>query len=162
MSPTAILPDVIQQILFAIAHPINNWKEDGNAASFRRWLNTVARNGVIRFMASERRQLVGVGGSDLISLLQNIEDKPNEKYISDYRHELIVWAAEQVRHEFLETSWKAFWATLIDRRPVEQVALELHVSPSSIYMSRSRIIGRIRKKIVEHGFYDHSEESSHP
>jgi RNA polymerase sigma-70 factor, ECF subfamily len=105
-------------------------------------------------MTRERQRLDGIGGSDLVALLQNIETKPDEKHLSDYRHERIVWAAVQVRHEFLETSWKAFWAAIVDERPVDQVAFGFQVSPGSFYMSRSRIIGRIRKKIAEHGFDD--------
>lgn len=42
-----------------------------------------------------------------------MEDKPDERHVQQYQHELIVWAAEQVRREFLETSWRAFWATVI-------------------------------------------------
>ena len=147
--PERHVPDITQQILLTIARSIDGWKDDGNAASFRRWLSTVSRNVVIRFMSRERKQAGGIGGSDLVAQLQNVEDKPDEQHIRRYQHELIVWAAEQVRHEFLETSWRAFWATVIEERPVDEVALELDVSPGSIYMSRSRIMARIRKKVAE-------------
>ena len=147
--PERHVPDVTQQILLVIAKSIDGWKDDGNAASFRRWLSTVSRNVVIRFMSRERKQAGGIGGSDLVAQLQNLEDKPDERHVQQYQHELIVWAAEQVRHEFLETSWRAFWATVIDDRSVDEVAAELGVSPGSIYMSRSRIMARIKKKVAE-------------
>ena len=147
--PERHIPDVTQQILLVIAKSIDGWKDDGNAASFRRWLSTVSRNVVIRFMSRERKQAGGIGGSDLVAQLQNVEDKPDERHVQQYQHELIVWAAEQVRHEFLETSWRAFWATVIDERLVDDVAEELGVSPGSIYMSRSRIMARIKKKVAE-------------
>ncbi len=147
--PERHVPDVTQQILLVIAKSIDGWHNDGNAASFRRWLSTVSRNVVIRFMSRERKQAGGIGGSDLVAQLQNLEDKPDERHVQKYQHELIVWAAEQVRHEFLETSWRAFWATVIDERSVDEVAAELGVSPGSIYMSRSRIMARIKKKVAE-------------
>ena len=147
--PERRIPDVTQQILLVIAKSIDGWKDDGNAASFRRWLSTVSRNVVIRFMSRERKQAGGIGGSDLVAQLQNVEDKPDERHVQQYQHELIVWAAEQVRHEFLETSWRAFWATVIDERLVDDVAEELGVYPGSIYMSRSRIMARIKKKVAE-------------
>ena len=147
--PERHVPDITQQILLTIARSIDGWKDDGNAASFRRWLSTVSRNVVIRFMSRERKQAGGIGGSDLVAQLQNVEDKPDEQHIRRYQHERIVWAAELVRHEFLETSWRAFWATVIEERPVDEVALELNVSPGSIYMSRSRIMARIKKKVAE-------------
>ena len=145
--PERHVADVTQQILMAIVRSIEGWKDDGNAASFRRWLSTVSRNVVIRFMTQERRQPAAVGGSDLVALLQQVEEKPDELEIQRYQHELIVWAAEQVRLEFLETSWQAFWATVIEQKSVEQVAQDLNVSTGSIYMSRSRIMAKIRKII---------------
>ena len=147
--PERHVPDVTQQILLTIAKSIDGWNDDGNAASFRRWLSTVSRNIVIRFMSRERRQAGGVGGSDLVARLERIEDKVDEQYVLRYQHELIVWAAEEVRHEFLESSWQAFRATVIEDRPVDHVATELGVTPGSIYMSRSRIMARIRKKVAE-------------
>lgn len=147
--PDRHTPDVTQQILLTIARSIEGWSDDGDAASFRRWLSTVSRNVVVRFMSQERRQAGGVGGSDLVSLLQNVAASPDEVQIRRYQHELIVWAAEQVRHEFLDTSWQAFRATVIQQRPVDLVAAELGVTAGSIYMSRSRIVARIRKKVAE-------------
>jgi RNA polymerase sigma-70 factor, ECF subfamily len=145
--PERHVADVTQQILLAIVRSIEGWKDDGNNASFRRWLSTVSRNVVIRFMTRERRQPAGVGGSDLIALLQKLEEKPSELHIQQYQHELIVWAAEHVRKEFIETSWQAFWATVIDQKSVDEVARDLNVSAGSIYMSRSRIMAKIRKTI---------------
>ena len=146
--PERHVADVTQQILMAIVRSIEGWKDDGDAASFRRWLSTVSRNVVIRFMTRERQQPGGVGGSDLLALLQKVEEKPDELEIHRYQHELIVWAAEQVRLDFLETSWQAFWATVIEKKSVEQVAQDLKVSTGSIYMSRSRIMANIRKIIA--------------
>jgi RNA polymerase sigma-70 factor (ECF subfamily) len=147
--PERHIPDVTQQILLAIARSIGGWQDDGNPASFRRWLCTVSRNVAIRFMSREHRQAEGIGGSDLIAQLHQIEDKPDCQRVQQYEHELIVWAAEQVRHEFLESSWQAFWGTTVEARTVDEVARELGLYPGSIYMSRSRILARIRKKVAE-------------
>lgn len=147
--PERHVPDVTQQILLAIAKSVDGWKDDGNPASFRRWLQAVSRNIVIRFMARERKQAGGVGGSDLLAVLQNVEAAPDDNNGRRYEHELIVWAAEQVRHEFLDTSWRAFWLTVIEDHPVDEVASTLNLTPGSIYMSRSRIMAKIRRKLTE-------------
>ncbi|MBX3442235.1 MAG: sigma-70 family RNA polymerase sigma factor [Planctomyces sp.] len=147
--PERHVPDVTQQILLAIARSIEGWSDDGGRASFRRWLGAVSRNVVIRFMSRERRQAGGVGGSELMAVLQSVADRPDEQQLQRYQHELIVWAAEQVRHEFLDTSWRAFWRTAVEGQPVDLVGRELGVSPGSIYMSRSRIMARIRGKVAE-------------
>jgi len=146
--PDRHVPDVTQQVLLAIARSVDNWRDDGGPASFRRWLSRVARNVVLKFMSLERRQIGGRGGTDFHELLDQVPDAGDEQ-ARDYEYELVVWAAEQVRDEFRETSWKAFWATLIDARPVSEVAAELGVTRGSIYMSRSRIMARIRAKVRE-------------
>jgi RNA polymerase sigma-70 factor, ECF subfamily len=145
------VPDVTQQILTAIARSVEGWHDDGNPASFRRWLHRVARNAVLKFLARERRQIAGLGGSDFLDVLQQIPEEPGDAQVREYEHELVVWAAEQVRGEFREASWKAFWETLVAGRPVAEVARELGATPGSIYMSRSRIMSRIRSKIQEIG-----------
>ncbi|MBL8819651.1 MAG: sigma-70 family RNA polymerase sigma factor [Planctomyces sp.] len=147
--PERHVPDVTQQILLAIAQSVEGWTDDGQPGSFRRWLATVSRNIVVRFMKRERKHIGGVGGSDLLTALQTAEAPPDQELIHRYEHELIVWVAEQVRHEFLESSWQAFWLTVIEGKPVEAVSKELNVSSGSIYMSRSRIMSRIRKKILD-------------
>jgi RNA polymerase sigma factor (sigma-70 family) len=142
--------DVSQQVLAAIARSVGSWRDDGQPASFRRWVSRVARHVVIKFMSRERRQIGGQGGTDLLELLEQIPDAVESDAQSQaYEQELILWAGEQVRGEFRETSWKAFWATLVEGRSVADVAAELGVTPGSIYMSRSRIMARIRAKVEE-------------
>ncbi len=147
--PERHVPDVVQNILLAIARSIDGWQPDGQTASFRRWLATVARNVVIKFMTRERRQASGHGGTEVLDLLQGVATEPDADQIQQYEHEFIVWAAEQVRSEFIETSWAAFWATIIEGHSVKEVAAELQISPGSIYMSRSRIMARIRQQMEE-------------
>jgi RNA polymerase sigma-70 factor (ECF subfamily) len=93
----------------------------------------------------------GQGGTDFWEQLQRAPDAGCDarQLEQAYERELIVWAAELVRAGFRETSWRAFWATQIEGRGVAEVAAELGVTPGSIYMSRSRILARIRAKVAE-------------
>lgn len=145
--PAALVPDVIQQVLMAVARSIEGWQTDGHQASFRRWLSTVARNVAIKFMTRERRHLSPLGSTELMELLRNVPDRSEPLMLQQYEQELILWAAEQVRGEFVASSWSAFHGTIIEQRPVAEVAHELGVSAGSIYMSRSRIIARIRRRV---------------
>jgi RNA polymerase sigma-70 factor (ECF subfamily) len=147
--PQHHVPDVVQQILLAVAKSVDRWKYDTQTASFRRWLSTVARNIVIKFMTKERKHGGAKGGTEVVELMQAVADEPDQEQIRRYEHELIVWAAEQVKSEFIDSSWAAFWATTIDGRSVNEVALELKITPGSIYMSRSRIMARIKSKVSE-------------
>ena len=147
--PERDIPDVVQQVLLAVARSLDGWKDDGASGSFRRWLATVSRNIVIKFMTRERRHVSASGGTDFVRQMHEVPSDPDEQQLRRYEHEMIVWAAEQVRDQFMATSWTAFWATTIEGRPVGEVAEELGISAGSIYMSRSRILARIRSRVQE-------------
>lgn len=146
--PPRHVSDVTQQIFLAIARSVSGWKDDGRPESFRRWLNRVAQNVVIKFMVRERKQPEGLGGTDLVEFLEKLPAEPDKQQVAEYERELIVWAAGQVKGEFRESSWRAFHATIIEGRNVNDVSNELGVSPGSIYMSRSRIMARIQKIVA--------------
>ncbi len=147
--PQAHVPDVTNQVLATIARSISQWNDDHHEASFRRWMHRVAQNVVIKYMARERRQIGATGGSDALEALAQIADAVDQQISKQYEHELIVWAAEQVKDEFIATSWQAFWLTMIEDRSVADVAQSLSITPGSIYMSRGRILRRIRERINE-------------
>lgn len=146
-TPQRHVDDVVQTLLLAVARSVEQWESDGRPASFRRWLTTVSRNVVIRFLQQESRQISGDGGSQFLQQLHDFAATPDDAQLQRYERELILWAAERVRGEFQETSWKAFQRTVIEGESVEVAARELQVSPGSIYMSRSRIMARIRHVI---------------
>ena len=147
--PGRHVPDVTQQILAAIARSVEQWTDDGQPAAKRRRLSRVARNVVIRYMTKERREPAGEGGSAHLDVLHDVAAEPDQAQLQEYDFELILWAADEVRDEFRPTSWTAFWETLVDGHSVDEVSRRLGVSPGSIYMSRSRIMARIRAKVQE-------------
>jgi RNA polymerase sigma factor (sigma-70 family) len=144
--------DLTQQILARLARSVSQWQPDGRPASFRRWLFTVARNAALNFLSQRRREPQARGGTEFLDLLERQpapSGREQDELDRQYRQEVFLWAVEQVRGEFRESSWQAFWQTLIERRPVAEVAAELGVSPGAIYMSRSRIIARLKAKVQE-------------
>ncbi|MCC9600127.1 sigma-70 family RNA polymerase sigma factor [Stieleria sp. JC731] len=145
--PESHVNDAVQQILIAIAKSVEGFQDDGKAASFRRWLGTVARHEVIKYMTKMRRHGVPAGGTETLRSLESIADQSELSY--QYEHELIVWAASKVRGEFSESSWQAFWQTVICQRSVDAVAREFDLSRGAIYMARARILKRIRAQIEE-------------
>ena len=68
----------------------------------------------------------------------------------EYRREVFRWAARQVRKEFRQDTWDAFWLTAVEGRSVEVVAKELAKDAGAIYAARSRIMRRIREKVTEY------------
>lgn len=147
--PRGHVDDVTQQILMAVARSVRQFSDDGEEASFRRWIGRVARNTVIKYMTRMRRHVVGQGGSEALQRWDRVADDEDSALSDQYDHELVVWAANSVRKEFSESSWQAFWQTLIEGRNVDVVAQDLGLSRGAVYMARSRIVKRIRDKVAE-------------
>ncbi len=53
-------------------------------------------------------------------------------------------ALDQVRAEFEDRSWQAFWRVAVDGRRAADVAAELKISVNAVYVARSRILRRLR------------------
>lgn len=150
--------DVTQQVVLAVMQLVENWQPDGREASFRRWLFTIARNLALKFLQREaaanpaRR---GVGGTDIADLLSNLPE-PEHRTVAafdhEYRNEVFYWAAEQVRSEFQETTWQAFWRTCVLHQSIAAVAEELHLSSGNVYVARSRVMSRLRQKVQQFEF----------
>ena len=144
--------DVSQQVLAAVATDIERWRPDGRERSFRRWLFRIARNRVIKFLVNERKRPRGVGGSDEQVGLEQKEDEHesiSELFEREYRQQLLRWSAEQIRAEFRESTWRAFWRSYVDGQAIADVAKDLGMSVGNVYVSRSRIVARLKNRVNE-------------
>ncbi len=144
--------DACQQVLTAVARDVAGWKADGRTASFRRWLFRIARNRMLKSLAQTRSRVKAAGGTDAQIRLEN---HPESRVSStgdfeiEYRRQLLVSAAEEIRGEFHESTWQAFWRTCVDGQPAADVAAQLGTSTGNVYVARSRIIARLREKVSE-------------
>ena len=142
--------DLTQDVLRSVADAMKNGKYDPARGSFRGWLHTVTRNAVYRFLRDGQRQPRGSGDTQQQIFLEQIP-VPNEQEEWEYEFQkrLFAWACDEVRGEFQENTWQAFWQTAVDGRSVNQVTEILGMSTGSIYVAKSRILTRIKKRIEQ-------------
>ena len=62
---------------------------------------------------------------------------------------LFRWAADEVRGEFAPATWRAFWQTAVEDRPPGEVAAELGLSVGAVYVARSRVLARLKRRIAQ-------------
>ena len=144
--------EVTQEVLMAVAGAIERWEADPARGAFRSWLATIARNLVVNFLIRQGRHPRGSGDSDLNRWLEERpapEGEMSALFDVETKRQLFHWAADQVRAEFRETTWRAFWLTAVDDRSVSEVARELQMSVGSVYVARSRVMKRLREKVEE-------------
>jgi RNA polymerase sigma-70 factor (ECF subfamily) len=144
--------DLCQDVLRAVALAIERWDPDPSRGSFRGWMFRIARNMLINFCTNRRRHVRGTGDSmvhEALADLPGAKSADSTLYEAEYRRQLFVWAAGEVRGEFSASTWQAFWQTAVEGRETKTVAAELGISAGAIYIARSRVIARLRERIQQ-------------
>jgi RNA polymerase sigma-70 factor (ECF subfamily) len=144
--------ELTQEALLAVAKSIDRWDTDPCRGSFRGWLYRVSRNLLINFMTRQRRHPQGVGDTDFQLLLAQQPDARSEetsRFEVEYRRRLFQWAVEEVRDDFQDKTWNAFWNTCVLGRSVKEVAAALDLTVGAVYVARSRVMARLKKRIEE-------------
>ncbi len=142
--------ELVQDVLVTVASAIERWNPDRTKGSFRGWLFTVARNLMINFLTKKNRQPIATGDSEMCRWLNEHPDPGNAEsalFDQDYRRQTFLWAAEQIRDEFRSTTWEAFWQTSVIGHTVQVVSSRLGVTVGVVYVSRSRVMARLRETI---------------
>ena len=137
---------MVQEVAVSVAGSVVKWLEQENRGSFRAWLFVIARNRVIDFLRKQSRRDALDGITDVDGLAEDLpaDDEISSVFGLEYRREVFRWASERVRSVVSESSWKAFWLTSVEDRPISEVAEELGQSVGSVYIARSRIMKRLQ------------------
>lgn len=140
--------DLAQRVMISVADAIPNWEKDPQRGGFRGWLNRVARNALISLLRSKKRHRVSLDDRESVDQALSAEAPPEEiiRVIRQEHHRnRLRWAAEELRHEFTERSWQAFWLTTLGEVSVPNAAEQLSISVGSVYAARSRIMRRLQE-----------------
>jgi RNA polymerase sigma-70 factor (ECF subfamily) len=141
--------DVVQEVLRRVSRSAPQFEYDRARGSFRGWLLTVTRNEIRKMAARKARQASGSGDTQMHGLLEQHADdsQPDADWDREYRWNSFLWAAQRVKSEFREATWRAFWLTVVEGQEIERAAKELKLSLGAVYIARSRVIARIRQEI---------------
>ena len=146
--------DLCQEVFRAVARSIERYDPDPACGSFRGWLARIARNLLINFVTRRRFQPRGSGATSVQELLEAqpaVDPSATALFEAEYRIQVFRWAAEEVRGQLAPTTWQAFWQTAVEGRPPDEVAVELCLSVGAVYVARSRVLARLRRRIEQLG-----------
>ena len=153
--------DLVQEVLRAVAGAAGRWTPDRERGSFRGWLYTIARNRLLNSLRTERRHGRATGGSDVQRLIELVpdasaasgtgdgSDDESREIDTEYRRRLFLAAAGSIEREFSRSTWQAFWQTAVLSREVAAVAAELGLSTGAVYIARSRVLARLKRRVQE-------------
>lgn len=149
--------DLTQEVLRAISRGMEDFAYDPQRGSFRGWLFTAARNKLHSFLRGRQRRLSRVEDVDPDRLLDEPASQDEaDLWEREYRQRLFDWAADQVRGQFQDATWQAFWLTAVEGRKPSEAAVELDLSVGAIYIAKSRVLARLRE-LVQQALQDEEE-----
>jgi RNA polymerase sigma factor (sigma-70 family) len=144
--------DLCQDVFRAVAGAINRWDPDPAKGRFRAWLFRITRNLLVNFLARQGHQPRGTGSTSVQEMLEAqpaADAQAEAEFAAEFRRRAFRWAADQVKNEFAETTWQAFWKTGVDNCQVAKVARELGLSVGAVYVARSRVLARMRDRVAQ-------------
>ena len=145
--------DLCQEVFLAVARAVHRWDPDPARGTFRGWLSRIARNLLVNFLTRQREPR----GSGATSVQDLLEAQPSTDlsatalFEAEYRRRVFRWAADEIRGEFTPPTWQAFWLTAVGGRIPKEVASELGLTVGAVYIARSRVLARLRRRIEELG-----------
>jgi RNA polymerase sigma-70 factor (ECF subfamily) len=140
--------DVAQEVFTAAAAALERFRHDRPGDTFRGWLRAITRNQILVLFRRGRGHAQAEGGSEAWQNLQAVVDPlpgPGEDEGAELGR-LYQQAAELVRGEFEERTWKAFELTVIEDRDTADVARELNMTANNVRQAKSRVLRRLREE----------------
>lgn len=142
--------DLVQEVFLAVAGSIHRFEPDEHRGRFRTWLFQVARNQALLRLRALRVHDRVTGGGEGVSLDDCADPRyPENEFDIAFRRRAFRWAARRVRETVQQTTWDAFAKTTIDCHPPAHVAETLGIPIGSVYLARSRVMGRLKRLVQE-------------
>lgn len=144
--------EIVQEVFLAVTRSIERFEARESSGGFRGWLSRITRNLAINRL----RQLPKMppGGSNAWEQLKHLQDGHGDldtsRFDIEHRRELFRWAAAKLRGRVSPKNWQAFWRTCVEGEPIADVAADLQLPVSSVYVARCRIISRMSEMIQRH------------
>ena len=141
--------DLMQDVMRSVSGAIGRLEYDRSQGTFRGWLFTITRNKIFNFLSARRIRPQGSGDSTMQRLLdsQPDADDGSETWEVEYQRRLAALAIDRVKHEFQDHTWRAFQLAAVEGRPAAEVAEQLKMSTGAVYVSRSRVLARLKSEV---------------
>jgi RNA polymerase sigma-70 factor (ECF subfamily) len=148
---SADVEDVTQEVLAATAAGLDQFHRDQPGDTFRGWLRGIARKQIALHFRHNQGRPQAEGGSDAWRQLQNLSDPLAEPDADEVAETSRVYhrALEQVRRDFEERTWQAFWRTAIEGQTPGELTRQLSMTPAAIRQAKARVLRRLKQEMGE-------------
>jgi RNA polymerase sigma-70 factor, ECF subfamily len=159
----ACADDLTQEIWLKLIREIRSY--DPAKGRLRSWLKAVVNNALTDYWRRQRGkpEQGGVGGSAFLERVAAIASPEAADELSlaieNQANQSDAEMLARIRSRLQETTWQAFYQTLVEQRPAKDVAKELGISVASVYKNSYRVKQMLHK---EYGHVEPKENAVLP
>ena len=150
---------LVQDVLQKVTRQVERWGSGKPSGGLRRWLAAVARNTAIDAIRRVRPDAARGGTSihEQLNQLSERSDSSEEELQRELDRQAFRWAAARIHNEFTDSTWSAFWRTMVEGESCSDVAESSGRTIGSVYTARSRVMQRLKEE-VNHFDWTSAEE----
>lgn len=145
----ADVDDLLQEVLSTAARELPKFQHSERPGAFRSWLRKVLVNRLRHFWRGRQQPTIAAGGSSVWERLQQLEDDASptsSEWDAEHDRELLSRLMDIVQPTFSPKTWEAFRRQMFGQQRADQVAADLEMSLSSVYVARSRVLAALRRE----------------
>lgn len=146
--PETDAKDVTQEIFLSVYNTLHRFQKRGPSDRFLGWILTITSRRIADFFRRQKNIVRAIGGSDAKSrILQLKASEPHHDSfeIDQFRVAVVERALNLMKSDFKDTTWKAFYMTMVEGKTTRETALALGIRTGSVRQARSRV----RKRLLE-------------
>jgi RNA polymerase sigma-70 factor (ECF subfamily) len=147
--PAGDLEDLSQDVLLSVVKNLPTFEHSGHLGAFRSWLRTIVCSRTSDYWRAGGASNKASGGSGAAAVLQQIADPDsdlNRQWDEEHDRFVLGCLLDQVEEEFEPVTLRAFRRLALDGASGAEVAEELGLSVSAVYVAKSRVLQRIRQE----------------
>lgn len=135
--------DLVQDVLTTLIQQLPSFTYDPEK-SFRGWLRTILLN-----KWRNRCRIPPARHLDRYAIETRVAESDDAKLFAEaeYRQHLVRRILELIQTDFQPKTWRAFWECQVAGRAATEVAAELGMSISAVYVAKCRVLNRLREEL---------------
>jgi RNA polymerase sigma factor (sigma-70 family) len=140
--------DVVQNVLMRLTTKLPQFQYDPSR-SFRGWLKTLTHHAWHDFVTEAGYRHRGSGDTGMVEQLQSVAAREDltARVEATFDKELLEMALVRVRERVAATTWEAFRLAALDGHAPQQVADDLGVRVSQVYLAKHRVQKLVQEEI---------------
>jgi RNA polymerase sigma-70 factor (ECF subfamily) len=140
--------DLVQDVWQAVAAALCRFHRGEGSGTFRGWLWTIARHKLTDHWRQCEAEPAAAGGTDARKFIEALPEHEPADDTGVQDNQLLHRALAQIKPEFEDRTWLAFWRMTVDSQTATAVGKELGLAANAVHQAKFRVLRRLRAEMA--------------